>query len=101
MTVFLKDPNAQVDYTIDWNDSTDPYLASGETISTSAWAVDPQSGASPEDDIEIASDGNTDTTTTVTVTGGVAGRVYRLTNRITTSASRTDDRSIVVRVENR
>lgn len=89
--LYAKDPSETLDYTFDWDDA---YLQSGETISTSAWAVTPSgptlSGAS-----------NTNSTATTFMAGGTAGHSYRLTNTIVTSASRTAERSITVRVFDR
>jgi hypothetical protein len=93
MTIFLKDPNASIDYSIDWD--TDGYLADGETISTSTWVVDPVAG------VTTVSSSNDTTTTTITISGGTAGQVIKLVNRIVTSAGRTDDRTITVRIEDR
>jgi hypothetical protein len=86
MTVFIKAPAAVLDYTVNWNDG---YLAAGETISTSSWTVDPLAA------VTVASETHDTTTATVTVSGGAAGTVVRLVNRIVTSLGRTDERAIV------
>lgn len=91
MTIFLKDPAAVLDFTADYSD----YLAEGETISTSTWSADPDGG------LTIGSATNTGGAPTVFVSGGTAGQVVVLTNRIVTSAGRTDDRSFTIRIENR
>ena len=92
--VKLKDPNAVLDYTINWATS---YLSStGETISTSAWSVTPSTSQ-----LLIQSSTKTTTTTTVWLTGGTKGFVYRATNRVVTNMSRTEDRSVVIRVASR
>jgi hypothetical protein len=83
---FYKDPNANLDYQIDWSS----WLGS-DTISSSAWTV--QSG------LTKGSDSKTDTTTTVWLSGGTAGQTYRVTNRVVTAGGRTDDRSFWVVVE--
>ncbi len=92
MAIFLKDPQAVLDYTIDWNDG---YLTTGETISTgttnSVWAVS-SSG------ITIDSEGQTTTTTTLTLSGGTHGVMYKATNRVKTSGGRTDDRTVYVKI---
>lgn len=93
--VQLKDSNEVEVYTLDWDDET---LAAGETISTSAWAI--EGGDSGTGTLVIDSNTNTTTTASVTVSAGNKGQVYTLRNRITTQ-SRTLDRSISVRVENR
>lgn len=84
---FLKDPDAVLDYSFDWDDG---YLAAGETISTSTMIA--------TTGITIDDDTNDTTTATVWLSGGTVGEDYTVTNRITTSASRTDDRSIRIRV---
>ena len=38
---------------------------------------------------------------TVTLAGGVAGHVYRVTNRVTMSDGQIDERSVTVRAEER
>ncbi|PCI43055.1 MAG: hypothetical protein COB49_12845 [Alphaproteobacteria bacterium] len=91
---FLKDPDATLDYVIDWSGS---YLLSGEQITASSWLILPQ-GASNDlavDNIPLPVSG----VATVFITGGIAGKIYQLTNRITTDQGRTDERSITIRVE--
>ena len=86
---FTKDPDAVLDYTIDWSD----WLASGETISTSTWTIP----------TGLTEDSETETTTTATVwlSGGTEGTSYTITNEIVTSQSRTANRSLYIRVEER
>lgn len=93
MTFLLKDPDATLDYAVDWGAD---YL-SGDVIETSVWAVSPveTGGAAIEGsqaDLLIA---------TVNVSGGIPGRLYRLTNQVVTASGRTDSRSIMLRVEKR
>lgn len=90
--VIVKDLDAILDYTLDWSQF---YLESTETISTSSWTV------SPTGSLVIDSDSNDTTTTTVFVSAGTRGKIYRLTNKITTSKSRTEERTLTVRVEER
>jgi hypothetical protein len=85
---FIKDPNAVLDYTIDWSTWLE-----GDTISTSDWTV--------PTGLTEASDSNTTTTATVWLSGGTAGQEYTVTNRIVTAGGRTEDRSIYIRVEER
>lgn len=91
MQVFLKDPGAVLDYTVDWGQG---YLQSGETVSTSIWSIFPS-------DMTQSAASNTASACTIKVQGGTSGQIYQLTNRITTSQGRTDERSISVRVEQR
>lgn len=88
MTSFRKDPDAVLDYQINWA----PYLGA-DTISTSTWIV--------PDGITEVTNTNTATTTTIWLSGGTVGSRYALTNRITTSNGRTDDRSITIRIVER
>jgi hypothetical protein len=84
--VFTKDPDAVLKYKFDWSD----WLASGETISTHT--------ITPEAGITVDSSSITDTNTSVTVTlsGGTAGNVYDVACLITTSDSQTDERTIKI-----
>jgi hypothetical protein len=89
MTTFLKDPDAVLDYSVDWS----KWLA-GDQIETSTWFV---SGPT----LQSADDSNTPTRTTAWLAGGVAGQSYTVTNRIITSGGRTDDRSFTIQVQDR
>ncbi len=86
--LFIKDPDAVLDYVIDWDD----WLGT-DTIATSTWAA--------EAGITIDSDTNTNTTATVWLSSGTAGTEYIVTNEIVTAASRTDNRRLRIRVEER
>ena len=91
MADFTKDPNAVLDYSFDWSD----WLAEFEEISTSTW-VNP-------DGITINTSAKTATSTVVWLSGGTAGKTYRLTNRIVTTSNptRTDDRTMTIEVSER
>lgn len=82
---FTKDPNATLDYKVDWEAWLD-----GDTIATSAWTV--------PDGLTADADSNTTTSATVWLSGGTEGTTYTVLNRVTTAAGRTDDRSILIRV---
>lgn len=86
---WIKDPDATLDYQIDWSS----WLATGETISSSAWIV--------PDGLTEVSDSNTTTTATIWLSGGTDGESYRITNRVTTTAGRTDDRTITLLIRQR
>ena len=93
MTFLLKDPSAVLDYTVDWGAE---YL-SGDALADSSWSVSPDEPggaaiAGSQFDLLLA---------TVQVAGGVAGKIYRVTNQVTTASGREDSRSIVLRVEKR
>jgi hypothetical protein len=86
--IFFKDPNAVLDYQVDW-----ATWLSTDTIVTSTWTV--------PTGITKASDTNTTTTTTIWLSGGTANTDYTLVNRITTAAGRTQDQSILITVRDR
>jgi len=92
---FTKDPNATLDYTIDWADwLTDM----SDTIATATWV--PQTGSG----ITVANSTNTTLTATAWLSGGnvvPGGKEYRVRCRITTTGGRTDDRSIFLKVLDR
>lgn len=90
MKGFVKDPDATLDYSFDWG----PWLGT-DTISTSTWVAD--SGLT----IVPASESFDNTTTIVFISGGTAGEIYTVKNRITTNGSRTDDRSFQLRIRQR
>lgn len=82
---FDKDPNAILDYTVNW----ETWLGT-DTISTSAWTI--------EAGLTQVSASNTTTTATVWVSGGTVRQTYCLTNRIVTAGGRTDERTIMITV---
>lgn len=87
---FTKDPDAVLDYSVDWS----AWLA-GDQIATSTWLL--EEGAV----IEQVSNTKTATKTTVWLRGGQKDMTYLVTNRIVTLGGRTDDRTITVKVEDR
>ena len=93
MTFLLKDPEASLDYAVDWGSQ---YL-DADTLAASSWSVVPDEAgglavAASQFDARIA---------TVQVGGGIAGRIYRLINHVTTASGLEDSRSIMLRVEKR
>ena len=93
MAIFLKDPAAALDYAVDWQTA---YLA-GQSITASSWSVAPEE----PDGLAVAVDVVAQGRSVATLTGGRRGRVYRLTNHVTFDDGRSDERSLVVRVEDR
>jgi hypothetical protein len=100
MSKFIKDPNAVLDFKFDFaaltnGSGTSNWLATGETISTATVTADTG--------LTVASSSITDTSTSVTVwlSGGTANTDYDVLCRIVTSASRTDDRTMVIKVRQR
>lgn len=99
MSVNLKDPDAVLDYSEDWTN----YLAPGETINTSTWAIE-GGDTNPPVTTALAISGTPSLVgniATAFVSGGTKGQVYTLRNRIVTNQGRTDDRSWAIRVEPR
>ncbi len=84
--VEAKSAGEDQDYTIDWSEE----LAGAETISTSAFTT-------PAGLTEVA-DTNTTTTSTVQISGGTGGEEYEILCTITTSGSRTYEKTIIVPV---
>lgn len=86
---YLKDADAVLDWQVDWS----AWLVEDETITASSWTV--------PDGIEEDSTSNDTTTATIWLSGGTAGTTYTVTNHITTSDGRQDDRSLKIRVTER
>lgn len=93
MTLLMKDPEAALDYAVNWGAE---YL-SGDTLSASSWRVVPAEFGG----VSVIANGFNATLASVTATGGVPGRLYRLTNHVVLSSGLSDSRSIVLRVEKR
>lgn len=83
---FKKDPQAVLDYVIDWS----AWLEE-DTISASEWSA--------PDGITVVTDSFTDTTATVWLSGGAVGESYDVTNGISTDGGRDDDRTITILVQ--
>jgi hypothetical protein len=103
-TLFIKDPQAILDYKFDWASNTngggadiDDWLAAGETIASFVMTADAG--------ITVESSSSTDTNTSVTVwlSGGQVGKTYEVACRITTTSTpaRVDERTIAIEVRNR
>lgn len=93
MAMAVKDPGTRVDFEFDWATA----YPDGQAVATSLWTIVPDEAGG------IAVDGAAHelAQTTVTLAGGVAGHVYRVTNRVTMSDGQIDERSMTVRVEER
>jgi hypothetical protein len=89
-TSFKKDPDATIDYTVDWEDWLAPIE---DTIDTVEWI--------PDASLTVESQSNTATAATAFVSGGVVDEAPILTCRITTAGGRIDDRSITLKIVER
>ena len=83
----IKDPDARLDYVIDWTE----WLPEGDTITAAVWDVTAAADGVVIDDSEFASP-----TTTVWLSGGMANEKYNVTCHITTAGGREDDRTLVI-----
>jgi len=80
---FIKDPDAVLDYTINWAAWLD-----SDTISDSSWTV--PSGLTKS--TEFISD----TLVTLWLIGGTAGTTYNILNHITTAGGREEDQTLEI-----
>lgn len=83
----IKQPTANVDYTLDWQDA----LSGGETITASTWVGDTG--------ITLGTTLFTGSTTTVFIAGGTAGKSYKATNTVVTSGGRTLVRTLALTIQ--
>ena len=86
-----KDPAAALDYAIDWSD-----WLGADVIAASVWTVTP-----PDGGLTASLPGVSGSQARVWLSGGTAGQVVRVTNRITTGLGRIDERSFNVRLVER
>jgi hypothetical protein len=93
MSFHLKDPGAILDYAVDW----------GAEYLDSDVIVDSSFSLSPIEDGGAVITGSSfvPMLATVTVGGGIAGHQYRLVNHVVLLSGREDERTIVLRVEQR
>ena len=85
----LKDPSAVLDYVFDWTE----WLATVETITDHTITAD--TGITVDSSTEL------DGKIIVWLSGGTAGQNYKVACKITTSAGRTDERTIWIKVTDR
>lgn len=88
IAVFIKDPDAILDYALNWTKWLE-----GDTISVGTWTID----AGPT----IASQSVSGGIVTMFLTGGADGVSYSARCRVTTVGGRTDDRTIQIQVRER
>ena len=85
LRTLVKDPNATLDFTIDWS-----LWLNGDTISTATWTVG--AGITKELDTKTA------TTTVIWLSGRTLATSYSVSVHITTVAGRIDDRTLTISV---
>lgn len=89
----VKDPDTRLDYAFDWATA----YPEGQAVTGSTWSVTPQDDGG----VSVLAGAHDLQRTTVTLEGGISGRVYRVSNRVTLSDGQVDERSMTIRVEER
>ena len=82
-TRYIKDPDAVLDYALDWAE-----WLGADTIQGVTWIV--------STGLTLTAKSHTATTATVWLAGGTVGATYAVTCRVTTALARTDDRTITL-----
>lgn len=89
-------------FTVNWKGAAadgGPWLPDGSGIATSSWAIDEVGGESPVQLTEVSTSFESEGQCHIVVSGGTAGKVYRLKNSVTLSgdlAGVSDARTIYV-----
>jgi hypothetical protein len=91
IAVFSKDPGAELDYTMDWQQWMPPQ----DRIVNVTWTI------SPAGTLLNAANSFSTTDTTIWLSAGTDGLTYDVTCEITTNEGRIDDRTFRVEVVNR
>lgn len=89
----IKDPNAVLDYGFNWRPEGEEWLEEDETITS--YVITVPTGITKDSDSE--SDG----VVTVWLSGGTVGKWYDIACKITTSAGRTDERTLSIQIQER
>ena len=86
----VKDPDAILDYVMDWEDVMN-LVSPADTIVSSTWDADGT--------LVLDSDSNTSTTATVWVSGGTLSELVNLVNTIITAGGRQHVKTIEVSIK--
>lgn len=92
-----KDPEATLDYTMDWSD----WLASGDPLVDSTWTTSTITGDADPIVLGTVTTSPITGQSTVIVSGGTAGNAYTLTCQIETDNGLVDERYFRLFVKNR
>lgn len=87
MKLYVKHPDAKLDYSIDWTD----FLGATDTIDASSWEVPVA--------LTDTAGAFTDTAAVIWIEGGEVGETYIISNSIVTAEGREDTRSISIKIE--
>lgn len=93
----LKDPEAQLIYTMDWSE----WLSTGQTVSAVTYSIAARANDANPPVKEDEGITNSGTHTYVEISAGSANKVYTVTADITTDNGATDRRNFRIKVENR
>lgn len=88
MALFLKDPDADRNFSFDWSDD----LAAGESATSPTISITPSgelTAGTPTVDTNVV---------TAKLSGGTRGKVYRVTCNVTITGGQDDDKSMWIRV---
>ena len=90
----LKPADRDATFAMDWREG---YLAPGETVAADlGWSVQPQAKAAG--DVVVTEQHHDVARSWARFAGGVQGRVYLVAGRVMTSAGRTLERAIILRI---
>jgi len=91
--VFInKDEDAVLTYSLDWSD----WLPTGTVITSNSFTVETLAGDT--DALVKSSQSNSNTVTTIKISGGTAGKIYKVFNTIIITGSLTERRFFRVKV---
>jgi len=93
MTMVVKDPDARIDYEFEWAAA----YPDGQAVTASLWSCVPDEAGG----VAVAAASHDLMKTVATLSGGIVGHRYRVSNRVTMSDGQVDERSLTVRVEER
>lgn len=93
--VIDKDPQATLDYSVDWSD----WVSAGDVITSSIWTISTITGDTApveEEDTNLGSN-----IATVWLSGGTVDKIYTITNTITTDNGLIDERFFRLKIKNK
>jgi hypothetical protein len=91
----VKDPQSTLDYSIDWQD----WLENSDNITNSTWTI--STFTDDENPIEEETSAYVNGVATILLSGGTDGKIYRITNTITTANDLIDERYFRIVVKNK
>jgi hypothetical protein len=91
--MFLKDPNARLDYEVDWS----AMCGADRSIVSSSWLVSPQR----EGGVAVSGDSLDGNVARVWIDGGEDGDLVLVVNRAVFSDGAIDERSVTIRIGER